>query len=267
MELTQKRVLLLLSGGVESTALLLHLLRDTDIEVYTHFIEMHNDEGRYDAERRAIDSILPIMRKIRPFDHSETCLRICSGKARGMDYAIQYPIGMFVMQHLRCECILRAGCMEDDWDHSTDGVGRITFKRPSQEPGFSHRRRAKRLAASLGPNQDPDKVAPYLSFYERPKAFHVKFLGEELFPLTWSCRTPINLYTGCGKCHSCRERHAAMRGTSLIPQVSKFIRENQDAYQRSDMWTGREHLPDQAGSSDIPLPDRSHGDVYHVHQT
>lgn len=227
MDLTG-RVLVLWSGGVESTSLLLRLLQETDAEVYTHFIEMVNPEHRWPKEREAVDALLPRLQAVRPFDHSESTVRICAGEALGWDYAVQYPLGLFVMQFKRCECVLRAGCMEDDWDHVSDmRSGAVRFERPDPAPGASHKRRAKALAASLGAEQHADRLAPYLPSYALPKAAHVAFLGD-LFPLTWSCRRPVD-GKACGRCHSCKERDAAARGTSLIPEVAEFIRSSHEA--------------------------------------
>lgn len=221
MELTGP-VLLLWSGGVESTSLLSRLLAETDLQVHTHFIEMINPENRWGCERAAIDALLPAMQGIRAFDHTETTLRVHAGKVQTWDYLLQYPIGLVMMKHKGCRCVLRAGCLEDDWDHVTDlNTGDVRFERPDPAPGASHRRRARALAGSLGADFDPAVLAPYLEAYTLPKAMHVRYLGG-LFPLTWSCRRPVG-GKACGVCHACKERDAAVRGTSLIPEIAKLL--------------------------------------------
>lgn len=222
MELNNLRLLVLWSGGVESTSLLLRLLSETNSVVFAHFIEMVNPEGRGGAETRAIQSLLPRLQSVRPFNFSSSLIRLHDGQARGWDYAVQYPMGLFVMDHLRCDAVLRAGCLEDDWDHVSDGLGNVRFIRPDPNPGASHLRRAKRLVASLDDGRKPERVAPYLPSYQLPKAKHIEFLGD-IFPLTWSCRRPVAGEEPCGKCHACLEREAASRGTSLIPEIAELL--------------------------------------------
>lgn len=218
-----RRVLVLWSGGVESTSLLLRLLTTTDWMVFAHHIEMQNPEGRYLAERRAVSALRPHLESIRPFDFSDSFVSLCKGQAHAWDYAVQYSLGLSVMEYHRCDCILRAGCLEDDWDHFQHGE-RQWEQRLSEEPGFSHRRRARRLAASLGEDVDPNVLAPYLPSYALPKAAHIRYLGE-LATMTWSCRRPVRHYYPCGTCHACRERAAAQHGASAIPAVDDLIHE------------------------------------------
>lgn len=215
------KVMVLWSGGVESTSLLKHLLQNTDDTVVAHYIEMTNKEHRLDQERNAIATLLPLLQAIRPFEYSTSSVSICNGQAQCMDYAVQYPIGIIAMYHHNCQRLYRAGCAEDDWDHAWY-KGQLFHTNPNpQEPGFSHRRRAKTLSALLRPTDDGDTVAPWLEYYGHPKAWHINYLGD-LFQHTWSCRTPVNSER-CNKCHSCLERQAAVNGTSNIPEIAQKL--------------------------------------------
>lgn len=213
--------MVLWSGGVESTSLLLRLLHETDWEVCAHFIYMENIEGRANYEDRAVENLLPLLQKVRAFEFTRSKVSLCDGKAVAWDYAVQYALGLAVLDYLRCGSILRAGCLEDDWEHYRNSVtGEYTLVRLDPTPGASHRRRAKLLAA--GTDKSPDELAPYLPSYALPKACHMSYLGKVLSSLTWSCRTPIR-GEACWKCHSCRERSAAINGTSFIPEVAAML--------------------------------------------
>lgn len=216
-----KKPLVLWSGGVESTSLLLRLLTETDVEVVAHFIEMVNPNRRYSSERACVEELSKTLQGIRQFEYSESSISICDGKGINWDWSIQYPIGVAAMLYHKCDCVLRAGCLEDDWDGFVSN-GSITYHRPDPEPGFSHRRRAKQVALSVAANADPETVAPYLEWYKLPKYKLVQHLGP-LAEVTWSCRTPIGFRQECGKCHSCKARRAAFNGTSAIPEVAEMI--------------------------------------------
>ena len=223
------KVLLLWSGGVESTSLLKHLLENTNDEVYAHWIKMDNIENRWRNESKAIETLLPLLRSIRPFHFDTSETKICEGKARPMDYSVQYSIGIMAMYYHNCERIYRAGCAEDDFDHGLL-YNKLVHRNPNpDEPGFSHRRRAKTLESMLAVGADGNEVAPWLEYYAHPKAWHVKYLGD-LFQHTWSCRTPIN-DKECGHCHTCLERRAAIYGTSNIPEIAAMMRNNSELIQ------------------------------------
>ena len=67
------RTLLMLSGGLDSVALLVNLLQETDDEIHAHHIELHNFENRGRAETDAIFRILPYCwEHYRRFDYSSS---------------------------------------------------------------------------------------------------------------------------------------------------------------------------------------------------
>lgn len=212
------RVMVLWSGGVESTSLLKHLLESAVVPVVAHHLRHINPDGRVTAEDMAIAKLSPMLRKIREFEYSSSELSICNGAAFGMDYAVQYPIGLIAMRHHHCGRLFRAGCLEDDWDKVNQPSGRYVYTRESDVPGFSHERRARALSGLMRPGENANKIVPYLQFYKNPKAWHWLFLGN-LAQWTWSCRRPRLDLTPCGKCHACKEREAAAAGSSVIPEI------------------------------------------------
>ena len=66
-------VLLMLSGGLDSVALLANLLSATDLEVHAHHIVLDNREQRAEAESGVLEPILDTCRdRYRPFETSES---------------------------------------------------------------------------------------------------------------------------------------------------------------------------------------------------
>ena len=56
------------SGGLDSTAMLVKLLTESDDELRVHHIRMANKEGRDAAEQQAVESIVAWCRsRYRPF--------------------------------------------------------------------------------------------------------------------------------------------------------------------------------------------------------
>lgn len=212
------RIMILWSGGIESTSLLKNALETSDDDVVAHHIRMHNPERRMDAELSAIAALAPELHMIRQFEYTHSEVSVCMGEAHPMDYEVQYPLGLIAMRHMRCQRLFRAGCAEDDWDHWGEPDGTQHVRKVAGGPGASHRRRAETLRALLREGEDPHVIAPYLDFYQKKKAWHCKYLGD-LLPLTWSCRKPRDVKP-CGICHSCLERGAATLGTSWIYELA-----------------------------------------------
>lgn len=218
------RVMVLWSGGVESTSLMKHLLQETKFQVHAHFIRFKNPEGRLELEALAIEKLTPMLQAIRPFEYSESEVSICDGKGLPWDYSIHYTIGVAAMRCHNCVQLLRAGCVEDEWIHvlSRDSEGQRQHKLVSGGPvlGDLHKRRAKILEHNIV-GATSEEVAPWLDFYMHTKGWHMQYLGE-LAKLTWSCRTPEN-GAECGTCHTCLEMKAGRAGSSYNPAVRELM--------------------------------------------
>jgi hypothetical protein len=67
----KKSILVMLSGGIESTYMLYRYLSQTDYEVHAHHISMrHASQHRWLAEELACKKIVEVCQKIRPFEYS-----------------------------------------------------------------------------------------------------------------------------------------------------------------------------------------------------
>ena len=72
----------MLSGGIDSVAVLKQVLKETDEKIYAHHIHIKNNEGpnnikRYKAEALALRKIVPYMKKnFRDFHYSESTIDV-----------------------------------------------------------------------------------------------------------------------------------------------------------------------------------------------
>ena len=68
-------MLVMFSGGLDSTAMLHQLLTETDADLRVHHIRMANREQRAEAEQAAVERIIAWCRsRYRPFRYSESAL-------------------------------------------------------------------------------------------------------------------------------------------------------------------------------------------------
>ena len=215
------RVLVLWSGGVESTSLLLGQLRNTTNEVYAHHVQLVTREGRAGMEKAAVDALLPELQAVRPFYYSSSRLELVDGNGLGWDFHFTYLIALTAMRHHRCRYLLRGFCVEDDW-HRMIGMAPVHTKYAPDEPHRVHSQR-KVMIPFLETQERLEDVSPFIEEYTFPKAWHWQRLGQ-LAELTWSCRRPVQ-GKPCGKCHACADRGAARMGTSSIREVADVIRE------------------------------------------
>ena len=75
MNNVNKQSLVLFSGGIDSTAILLWMLDNTDDEIEVHHIILKNKQNRYELEIQACDKIIEWMKKNkRPFKYTESII-------------------------------------------------------------------------------------------------------------------------------------------------------------------------------------------------
>lgn len=211
-------VLVQWSGGVESTSLLLHFLRDTSCQVTVHYVRMITSENRWPCEDAAIKRLRPLLRAVRHFNFGCSELKLLDGKGLSEDAQFQFPICLIAARHHSCERIYRAYCLEDNWLRNLNG-------NLTKRTVFNDRHMI--LQGYLYAHENLDRLCPTHYYYGKSKAWHWHNLGD-LAPLTWSCRRPVH-GNECGTCHSCLQREAAQRGTSNIQEVADTITRNPDA--------------------------------------
>lgn len=189
--------LVMFSGGLDSTAMLVKLLEQTRDELRVHHIRMVNREGRAAAEQAAVEAIVAWCRKrYRPFRYSESGLDFAALEAIPIDYlSIAYVACQVAIDTPGCNRIAVASLSRD-----TDIVNRAARQRQVFEVMHACYR-----ARKLGEPQ-VEWITPV---YDCTKSQIAEMLPPELAALTWSCRRPVARGGGwapCGACKACLAR-------------------------------------------------------------
>jgi len=186
--------LVMFSGGIDSTAMLVKLLAESADELRVHHIRMVNKEKRDLAEQRAVEGILAWCRAhYRPFRYSESALDFSGLQAIPIDYlSIAFVACQVAIDTPGCNRVAVATLATD-----TDIVNRSARQRRVFEEMYACYR-----ARKLG---EPDLEWTY-PVYQTPKAELAAALPPQLLELTWSCRTPLQGFRPCGSCKACRVR-------------------------------------------------------------
>ena len=70
--LETKNILVMFSGGLDSTTALYKLLKETNHNIYVHHIILKDNSNRWNDELTATNNIISYLKKIRSFDYSES---------------------------------------------------------------------------------------------------------------------------------------------------------------------------------------------------
>ena len=189
--------LVMFSGGLDSTAMLLKLLTQSEDALRVHHIRMANREMRAQAEGRAAERIVAWCRqRYRPFQYSESGLDFTALEAIPIDYlSIAYVACQVAIDTPGCNRIAVASLARD-----TDIANRSARQRQVFDVMYACYR-----ARKLG---EP-KVEWIYPVYDCSKAQIAEMLPPELAALTWSCRRPVAKPGGwapCGACKACLAR-------------------------------------------------------------
>jgi 7-cyano-7-deazaguanine synthase in queuosine biosynthesis len=191
--------LVMFSGGMDSTAMLVKLLAQSEDELRVHHIRMVNREGRAGAEQQAVEAILAgCRRRYRPFRYSESGLDFASLDAIPIDYlSIAYVACQVAIDTPGCDRIAVASLSRD-----TDIVNRSARQRQVFDAMYACYR-----ARKLGET----RVEWVYPVYDCSKVQIAEMLPPELAALTWSCRRPVARGSGwvpCGACKACLARQS-----------------------------------------------------------
>jgi len=186
--------LVMFSGGIDSTAMLVKLLAETREELRVHHIRMINREGRDRAESRAVQAIIAYARaRYRPFRYSESALDFVALEAIPIDYlSIAFVACQVAIDTPLCNRVA-IGALSSD----TDIVNRTARQKRVFDEMYACYR-----ARKLGEPQ----VQWILPVFDTPKAELAAALPPQLLELTWSCRTPGEADRPCGACKACKMR-------------------------------------------------------------
>ena len=186
--------LVMFSGGLDSTAMLVKLLAEEREELRVHHIRMINRERRHLAESRAVGAIVAYCRAhYRAFRYSESALDFSTLEAIPIDYlSIAFVACQVAIDTPGCNRVA-VGALAAD----TDIVNRTARQRRVFEETYACYR-----ARKLG---EP-RVDWIFPVYHTPKAELAASLPQELLDLTWSCRRPIDGFRPCTTCKACLVR-------------------------------------------------------------
>jgi len=205
--LPEEAILIMLSGGIDSTYALFKYLRDTEFPIHVHHISMRvKEEPRYTLEDGACGRIANFCGGFRQFTYSESIYGF-DLPYTGWDTDVQLLMGARVAANLEAERVtLVLGINRDDMERQEikERVGRNVL------PTFWSAQ-----IASIDPERR-DRISPiiHLPFKDVTKSQMIQELPSGLLALTWSCRTPREVddeYRPCGECHACLAKIAAMQ--------------------------------------------------------
>lgn len=184
-----KNILVMWSGGIDSTYVLAKLLKDTKHQVHAHHICLVNPEHRDRAETEAIKKLMPRLQAIREFTYSETLIdhTRCPGFAYDMAI-VCFEAGIvakgFAQKDLKKIDLWTIGTHEAEghWQERFDVISQAT-------------------RAATWPYDAPKFYLDVLvSKVEEMQYLDVRgILGD-----CWYCRTP-NQGKPCGTCKTCKE--------------------------------------------------------------
>jgi len=189
--------LVMFSGGLDSTAMLVKLLADAQDELRVHHIRMANREQRAEAEQAAVQRIIAWCReRYRPFRYSESALDFAALEAIPIDYlCIAFVACQVAIDTPRCNRVAVASLARD-----TDIENRSARQRRVFDAMYECYRYRK-----LG---EPEVQWIY-PVYHATKRELAAMLPRELVEMSWSCRRPVPAGEGfrpCGACKACLAR-------------------------------------------------------------
>lgn len=189
--------LIMLSGGLDSTASVVKFLTETDDHVVVHHINLINYLGRAPVEVQASYAIVEFCKShYRAFDFTTSTLDLSFMRKIVPDiYHSNYIAGVMASSDQRIKK-LASSLIANDHDDDTYIIRRDI---------------ARGLFRTLAPSKTvPENI--YL-LKDMTKSDILSYLPPELVRLTWSCRTPLRHQNGhqrCGKCTPCKQILSAL---------------------------------------------------------
>ena len=191
--------LIMLSGGLDSAALLYKLLKESKTQVWAHHIIIINKENRYNIELEACRAIFNYCKKIRSFEYSESTWVFPFNKFICYDADIvAFTAAQIVPNLYKNEKIkvLTGRVQEDDTIQSSVNLLKYTQK--------LFRSATKRIEHMVV----PELLKPIRNLSKKDL---INSIPKELLELTFSCRKPID-NKPCNTCKSCKHVKNALKG-------------------------------------------------------
>ena len=208
----KKNTLVMFSSGLDSTAALFWMLRNTDDNIHVHRIILDNKEGRSKAENQAAENVIRWLRQnCRAFTYAES----------SYSYKGYTPYDMYIYMHMAAIRALEMRTKKRTLNRVVTG----SIKMYRRSSGVEKRRaKAWKIFSSTYGYSGVEWFKPLLEF---TKEDVYNYLPEGLSELTHSCRKPVNGGTKpCGKCHSCMAMKR-VRGKLSKQQIRQYRRWNE----------------------------------------
>jgi len=201
LENDHSNVLLMFSGGLDSTGALWNLLQDKANKLHIHHLHLLNMENRAEAEKCSVKNILDYLGKNYDFKYSESYHEYPTYSYLTVKNNMFVHAKSFIFDSDIYNFIAGTICM------SLPSIKTVAIGRTKSDDNNSIERRAIRgtkLLELFAPNVGKIYPVGHLT-----KAEIYNMLPEELRNMTWSCRHPINVdkntFKKCGKCKTCLE--------------------------------------------------------------
>ena len=181
------RVLILWSGGVESTSILKWFLENTDHSISAVHIHCPSVQAKEQQELKAIQTLKPLLHLIRHFDYDMVEINT---PWHNPDMFIQAALLPTIINGTRANVFYRGQCEEDKVNGSLrqrDYVGRFAWEALEGKKGATW--------------QDLSPDHPTHHWTKRQHLDHLGYLAQ----YCWSCWWP-KAGKPCGKCKPCTDR-------------------------------------------------------------
>lgn len=190
-------ILLMFSGGLDSTAALYHLLTDIkykEFDIHALHLNIRNVENRALAEKHACANIVKWLRanpKYRKFEYSECSIEYPAINEQFMfdHYVLSFFAGYFTSLSTNIKHVALGVNKDDVVVASTETIQNIfnSFHNNLKNANESY------------------KIFPIIDYTKKELK---ELLPINLSSLTWSCRKPIYekaIAKQCGQCKSCKQ--------------------------------------------------------------
>ena len=177
----------MLSGGVDSVAVLKQLLEETDEDIYAHHIHIKNNEGRnntkrYKAEAKALRKIVPYMkRNFRDFNYTESTIDTRQIYKLREGYLLWDATNFYMI----------GGMLTNITNSSSMYTG--DMHPPLSRKGSAYLEQYDKLDLIFdgsSVSHEAELKRPFWNKYNKRE--NIEYLGKELMDMVWYCRHPIN---------------------------------------------------------------------------
>ena len=188
----------MLSGGLDSSYLLYHYLKETDLHIHAHHVTLKSkSEPRWKKELKSSNNVVDYCRKnLRKFYYTTSVWGWGDITDIVRDICLVSIVAGTVIKGVKGDYIyLATGRVADD--NNYEDSRRLFESNLSSKLWHS-------LASEFAAGR---KIHPIIQrpLVEMTKKDLIEKAPKELIDLTWSCRNPRN-GKPCGVCHACRDR-------------------------------------------------------------